>query len=74
MATSLFISFLVAWLAVPLLADHFLTEKDAHARRRRPSPSECVEIYEATMQRVLMRPWLVTVFCRFLARGELGEL
>src|SRR5437870_13577107 len=29
MAGSLFISFLVAWLAVPLLADHFLNEKDA---------------------------------------------
>ena len=28
MAMSLVISFLVAWLAVPVLADHFLGEKD----------------------------------------------
>jgi len=29
MASALFISFLITWLAVPILADHLLTEKDA---------------------------------------------
>ena len=44
MAASLFISFLVAWLAVPLLADRFLNEKDAREKApgrftRRVAPS-----------------------------------
>jgi len=32
MASGLIISFFVTWLAVPLLADHFLTEKDANQK------------------------------------------
>ena len=36
MAVSLVISFFVAWLAVPLLADRFLNEKDARRKRNRP--------------------------------------
>src|SRR5258706_11306301 len=36
MAVSLVVSFLVAWLAVPLLADHFLTENDAREKELGP--------------------------------------
>lgn len=31
MASALFVSFCVTWLAIPLLCDHWLTAKDAHA-------------------------------------------
>ena len=34
MAASLIISFLVAWLAVPLLADHFLDARRTPTRKK----------------------------------------
>ena len=70
MATSLFISFLVAWLAVPILADHFLNEKDALQKESGPFGEFCRRTYETMMLRVLVRPWLVLlVVMLFLAAG-----
>ena len=70
MAASLFISFLVAWLAVPLLADRFLSEKDAHEKETGRFTRRVRQAYEATMRRLLPRPWLVLlVIIVFLAAG-----
>ncbi|MFC5549114.1 efflux RND transporter permease subunit [Massilia aerilata] len=59
MAAALFISFLVSWLAVPLLADRFLKAKDAE-----PVPDTRLvrwlhRHYRRTLQALLTRPWLV---------------
>lgn len=70
MAASLFISFLVAWLAVPLLADRFLNEKDAHEKEAGRFTRRVRQGYEATMRRLLPRPWLVLlVIIVFLGTG-----
>src|SRR4249920_2736670 len=70
MAASLIISFLVAWLAVPLLADRFLNEKDAHEKATGRFTRRVRQAYEATMRRLLPRPWLVLlVIIVFLAAG-----
>jgi len=61
MTASLVISFLVAWLAVPLLADHFLNEKDARENKADGPTGRIRRAYEILMLRVLMRPWLVLV-------------
>ena len=61
MAAALFISFLITWLAVPLLADHFLNERDA----QHPPPGRLTRWfhahYQATLQRLLATPALVLV-------------
>ena len=59
MAASLVISFLVAWLAVPILADHFLSEKDAHQKEGGPFTDRMHAWYERIMRRILARPALV---------------
>jgi multidrug efflux pump subunit AcrB len=61
MAAALFISFLITWLAVPLLADRFLHAKDAE-----PLPESRVtrwlnRHYRATLAALLARPWLMLV-------------
>jgi multidrug efflux pump subunit AcrB len=57
---------LFAWLAVPLLADHFLTEKDTHEKELSAVAKRVRRAYETTMHRVLMRPWLALFFVVFL--------
>jgi multidrug efflux pump subunit AcrB len=59
MATGLFISFLVAWLAVPLLADHLLGRKDAEEKSRGMLSARINRSYEAVMRRLLTHPWLI---------------
>jgi len=56
MAASLFISFMVAWLAVPLLADRFLNENDARQESGGRFTERAHRFYETTMQRLLARP------------------
>jgi CzcA family heavy metal efflux pump len=58
MASSLFISFFVAWLAVPLLADHLLNEKDAGREEDGTLTRMFHRSYEAVMKPVLARPAL----------------
>ncbi len=70
MAASLFISFLIAWLAVPLLADHFLNEKDAEQEESGRFTEKTRRAYDAMMRRVLRRPWSVLlVVVALLAAG-----
>ncbi len=66
MAGSLIISFVVAWLAVPLLADRWLNERDAAQKEEGPVTDVVQRGYEAVMRRVLDRPGLVLVGIVFL--------
>ena len=59
MASSLIISFFVAWLAVPLLADHLLNKKDADREEDGTLTRIFHRSYEAIMKPVLARPGLV---------------
>ncbi|MHB1529184.1 MAG: efflux RND transporter permease subunit [Acidiferrobacteraceae bacterium] len=59
MAGSLVISFLVAWLAVPLLADHLLTEKDAEHEQEGPFLRRLHGIYERVMGFSLPKAWII---------------
>lgn len=57
MASSLFISFLLAWLAVPLLAEHLLNKKDADKEDVGPFFKRLQQGYERLMQRLMKAPW-----------------
>ncbi len=59
MAASLFVSFLIALLADPLLADHFLSRKDAEQQEGGAITAMVHRGYTALMERLLARPWLV---------------
>jgi multidrug efflux pump subunit AcrB len=59
MAASLLISFLMAWLAVPLLAVHFLRAEDALQEEGGAWTLRCHLAYEAVMRRLFERRWLV---------------
>jgi len=59
MASSLLISFLLAWLAVPLLAEHLLTDKDAKAEDHGEHFQRLLRGYHGLMERLLAKPWLV---------------
>jgi multidrug efflux pump subunit AcrB len=73
MSASLIISFLVAWLAVPLLADRFLNEKDARQKESGRFADRALRGYEASMQRVLVHPWWVVLgIVLLLGVGWLG--
>ncbi len=61
MAASLMISFLIAWLAVPLLADRFLNEADARQKQTGRFADRAQRSYEVIMQRVLPHPWWVAL-------------
>jgi CzcA family heavy metal efflux pump len=57
MASALTISFLVAWLAIPLLADHVLTEKDAAREDQGPAGRRIAAGYRRLLSHLLARPW-----------------
>ncbi len=59
MAASLVISLLVAWLAVPILADHLLGEKDANQEEGGRLTEWVHGHYAALMCRLLARPILI---------------
>ncbi len=56
MAASLFFSYFVAWLAVPLLADYLLRRPDSKKEKR---TGKIYSHYETLAQRLLAAPWLV---------------
>jgi CzcA family heavy metal efflux pump len=62
MAAGLIISFFVTWLAVPLLADHFLNENDANQKEGGRITEWLHRRYEALLHRLLARPALVLLF------------
>ena len=64
MASSLVVSFLLAWLAVPLLAEHLLTRKDAEKEDSGAVFRRIQHGYLWLMQRLVRRPvliWLVLI-------------
>jgi CzcA family heavy metal efflux pump len=62
MASGLIISFFITWLAVPLLADHFLNEKDANQKEGGAMTEWLHRRYDTLMHRLLARPVLVLLF------------
>ncbi|HEV7817345.1 MAG TPA: efflux RND transporter permease subunit [Janthinobacterium sp.] len=58
MAAALFISFLITWLAVPLLADRFLSERDAAHRPDSRLAAWMQRAYRRTLTALLRRPVL----------------
>jgi CzcA family heavy metal efflux pump len=61
MAAALFISFLITWLAVPLLADHFLKERDAEHRGNSRLTEWFHARYNRLLDHLLASPILVLV-------------
>ncbi len=73
MAASLIISFFVAWLAVPILADHFLRTKDFEAQEEGRRMARVQALYERLMAAVFAAPRrAVVVIAIFLVLGTLG--
>ena len=62
MAASLVISFVVAWLAVPILCATLLKRKDAEIEEHGALTRRVHEIYREKMQRLLLQPRFVIVF------------
>jgi len=72
-ASSLFISFLLAWLAVPLLAEHLLREHDAEAEDMGAFFRAIQRYYGNLMQGLMQQPWLLLAgLLPLLALGALG--
>ncbi|CAG4885800.1 efflux RND transporter permease subunit [Paraburkholderia gardini] len=61
MASALFISFLVTWLAVPILCDHWLKPKDAEEHRESRFALWMNHRYAWLIEHVTTRPLLVLV-------------
>ncbi len=61
MASILIISFLVAWLAVPLLALHLLREKDTQQEEGGRLTRVAHDRYSRIMRRVLAQPWRILI-------------
>src|SRR5467141_827103 len=62
MASSLIISFVVAWLAVPILCATLLKRRDAEIEERGTLTLRVHEVYREKMQRLLRRPLFVALF------------
>ncbi len=79
MAVSLVISFLIAWLAIPVVAAHLLGPKDAEQEEGGSVTRAAHRLYARLMHRLLMRPWLValviipTLGLGYLAYQNLGS-
>ena len=73
MAGSLIISFLIAWLAVPLLADHLLRPQDAQHGTDGTFTRRVHSWYERAMWFTLPRPWMaIAVVVPLILFGWLG--
>ncbi len=70
MAASLIISFFIAWLLVPLLADWFVAKHEV-GKEEKPGRvlGPLTRAYEWVMQRLLRRPWIVLVVVAALLVG-----
>src|SRR5947199_3304877 len=62
MAASLIISFIVAWLAVPILCANLLKRKDTEFEERGGFTRRVHEVYREKMQRLLRQPRFVIIF------------
>src|SRR5471030_1780970 len=73
MAVALFISFLITWLAVPLLAARFLNQRDAMPHPPSPAMQWLHGRYRATMGALLHRPsWIAVGVLPLLLAGALA--
>lgn len=73
LATALVVSFLVAWVVVPLLAERLLSSKDAQERPPGAVWTRAQRAYDAAGRRVIARPLLALVLVLpLLAFGYLG--
>ena len=61
MAASLVISFLIAWLAIPVVAAHLLGPKDAEQEEGGSVMRVAHRLYARLMHRLLQRPWLIAL-------------
>ncbi|WP_346840122.1 efflux RND transporter permease subunit [Microbulbifer sp. SAOS-129_SWC] len=61
MASSLIISFLLAWLAIPLLAEHLLSRKDAEVEDSQPLFERILRFYRFAMARLMRTPVLILI-------------
>jgi CzcA family heavy metal efflux pump len=61
MAVSLVISFLIAWLAIPVVAAHLLGPKDAEQEEGGSVTRAAHRLYARLMHRLLTRPWLIAL-------------
>ncbi len=59
MASALIISYLVTFLAIPILADHMLGEKEAQQKEGGALTDRFHHIYDRVMRRVLRQPVLI---------------
>ena len=69
MAASLAISFLIAWLAVPILGVHLLSDKDANQKEGGRITDWMHGVYGWFMKRMLPVPWLMLVLMLPLLAG-----
>ncbi|TAK07845.1 MAG: efflux RND transporter permease subunit [Candidatus Manganitrophaceae bacterium] len=73
MAASLFISFFVAWFAVPLLSDRLLGEKDAEQKGKGALTEKLHRRYHDAISFVLAKPlWLLLGIFPLILLGWLG--
>lgn len=62
MASSLIISYLIAWLAIPLLADHLIGKKDIEREDEGRLSRAFQRGYSRVLIATLRRPWLLLIF------------
>jgi len=73
MACSLVVSFLIAWLVVPLLAAHLLRQKDAEEEDEGPWQKKTLKLYAASLNKLLSRPLiLLPVIVALVIAGFVG--
>ncbi len=69
MACSLIISFLIAWLAIPIIATHSLRQKDIARKEPGAITQKTHQLYGRLMAVILLRPWLIVFFVAPLLAG-----
>jgi len=73
MACSLIVSFMIAWLVVPLLAAHLLRQQDAEAEDEGPWQKKTLDVYARSLAVLLYRPIiLLPVILTLVVAGYVG--
>jgi len=73
MACSLIVSFMIAWLVVPLLATHLLRQQDTEAEDEGPWQKKILAVYARSLAGLLYRPIiLLPVVLALIVAGYVG--
>jgi CzcA family heavy metal efflux pump len=73
MASSLAVSFLLSWLAVPLLSEHLLSQKDAEKEDNGRFFTSLLKSYQNLMRRLIPKPWLlIFILVPFISLGYIA--